>query len=268
MKKLVKKEKDDPNRYWKWDKKKLTQNDWDFHWLGEQKDKCKAVLVYECSREVIQLRELAKNSKSKKEEWPFENQLPLEFFPDKPSRQIPNYVLNSMEGWSNSIPHLKTVDLQFIGELHDNGFLEKRTTHFQTFQLTNTKEIAAFEIDWKLGVGQIKEQFSEWVDVASKRFQKVKPQNADDQDLDDFISRMSYEPVNQTRSHYDARLKELGIYRLLNAYKNFVDASCHACTKIEEYSYLEDYLFQGEAEWSKARRSAVFTIERLYPHLG
>ena len=77
-------------------------------------------------------------------------------------------------------------------------------------------------------LGQIKEQFSEWVDVASKRFQKVKPQNADDQDLDDFISRMSYEPVNQTRLHSDAR-KKLGIYRLLNAYKNFEDASSHAC---------------------------------------
>ena len=125
--------------YWRWDKKALTQHDWDFNWLGEQKDKCKAVLIYECSREVIQLRDLAKDFSLKKEEWPFENQLPLEFFPEKPSRQIPNDVLDLMKGWSNSIPHLKTVDLQFIGELHDNGFIESRTTNFQTFQLTNTK---------------------------------------------------------------------------------------------------------------------------------
>jgi hypothetical protein len=256
MKKLVKKEKDDPNRYWKWDKKKLTRDDWDFDWLGEQKDKCKAVLIYECSREVIQLRELAKDSKSKKEEWPFENQLPLEFFPDKPSRQIPNDVLDLMEGWSNSIPHLKTVDLQFIGELHDNGFLEKRTTHFQTFQLTNTKEIAAFEIDWKLGAGQIKKQFSEWVDVASKRFQKVKPQNTDDQDLDDFISRMSYEPVNQTRLHSDKGLKKLGAYRLQMAFESWKEAANQA------FDTLLKNLYENQADWIEAKKSTPDTVSQ------
>ena len=242
--------------YWRWDKKALTQHDWDFNWLGEQKDKCKAVLVYECSREVIQLRDLAKDFILKKEEWPFENQLPLEFFPDKPSRQIPNDVLDLMKGWSNSIPHLKTVDLQFIGELHDNGFLESRTTNFQTFQLTNTKEIAAFEIDWKLGIGQIKKQFSEWVDVASKRFQKVKPQNMDDQDLDDFISRMSYEPVNQTRSHYDARLKELGAYRLQMTSESWNEAMGKA------FNVLGKDLYENQAEWIAANKSTPNTVSQ------
>ena len=242
--------------YWKWDKKALTQHDWDFNWLGEQKDKCKAVLVYECSREVIQLRDLAKDFILKKEEWPFENQLPLEFFPDKPSRQIPNDVLDLMISWSNSIPPLKTVDLQFIGELHDNGFLESRTTNFQSFQMTNTKEIAAFEIDWKLGIGQIKKQFSEWVDVASKRFQKVKPQNMDDQDLDDFISRMSYEPVNQTRSHYDARLKELGAYRLQMTSESWNKAMGKA------FNVLGKDLYENQAEWIAANKSTPNTVSQ------
>ncbi|MDB4703055.1 hypothetical protein OAF52_00480 [bacterium] len=115
--------------------------------MGEQKDKCKAVLIYEYSREIIQLRELANDFRFKKEEWPFENQLPLEFFPDKPSRQIPSGILDLIEAWADSISHLKSLDLQVIGELHDNGFLESRTTNFETFQLTQTKEIAAFEID-------------------------------------------------------------------------------------------------------------------------
>ena len=255
-KKLVKKPKEAENGYWKWDKETFLRDDWDFDWLGEQKDKCKAVLIYECSREVIQLRELANDFRFKKEEWPFENQLPLEFFPDKPSRQIPSDVLDLMKGWSNSIPHLKTVDLQFIGELHDNGFLEKRTTHFQTFQLTNTKEIAAFEIDWKLGTGQIKKQFSEWVDVASKRFQKVKPQNTDDQDLDDFISRMSYEPVNQTRSHYDARLKELGAYRLQMAVGSWKGAAQKA------FNVLGKNLYENQADWIEANKSTPNTVSQ------
>ena len=255
MKKLDK-PKETEKGYWRWDKKALTQHDWDFNWLGEQKDKCKAVLIYECSREVIQLRDLAKDFILKKEEWPFENQLPLEFFPEKPSRQIPNDVLDLMKGWSNSIPHLKTVDLQFIGELHDSGFLESRTTNFQTFQLTNTKEIAAFEIDWKLGLGQIKKQFSEWVDVASKRFQKVKPQNTDDQDLDDFISRMSYEPVNQTRSHYDARLKELGAYRLQMTSESWKEAVRKA------FDVLGKDLYENQAEWIAANKSTPNTVSQ------
>jgi hypothetical protein len=256
MKKLVKKEKDDPNRYWKWDKKTLTQDDWDFHWLEEKKDKCKAVLVYECSREVIQLRELANDFSSKKKEWPFENQLPLEFFPHKPSKQIPNDVLDLMDDWSNSIPHLKTVDLQFISELQGEGFLEGRTTNFQTFQLTQTKEIAAFEIDWKLGAGQIKKQFNEWADVASKRFKKVKPQNTDDQELNDFISRMSYEPVNQTRSHYDARLKELGAYRLQMAVGSWKEAAKQA------FDTLLKNLYENQAEWIEANKSTPNTVSQ------
>ena len=256
MKKLVKKEKDDPNRYWKWDKKTLTQDDWDFHWLEEKKDKCKAVLVYECSREVIQLRELANDFSSKKKEWPFENQLPLEFFPHKPSKQIPNDVLDLMDDWSNSIPHLKTVDLQFISELQGEGFLEGRTTNFQTFQLTQTKEIAAFEIDWKLGAGQIKKQFNEWADVASKRFKKVKPQNTDDQELNDFISRMSYEPVNQTRSHYDARLKELGAYRLQMAVGSWKEAAKQA------FKVLGKDLYENQADWIEANKSTPNTVSQ------
>jgi hypothetical protein len=255
-KKLVKKPKEAENGYWKWDKETLTRDDWDFHWLGEQKDKCKAVLVYECSREIIQLRELANDFRFKKEEWPFENQLPLDYFPDKPSRQIPSGILDLMEGWSNSIPHLKTVDLQFIGELHDNGFLESRTTNFQTFQLTNTKEIAAFEIDWKLGAGQIKKQFSEWVDVASKRFQKVKPQNTDDQDLDDFISRMSYEPVNQTRLHSDKGLKKLGAYRLQMAFESWKEAANQA------FDTLLKNLYENQADWIEAKKSTPDTVSQ------
>ena len=255
MKKLDK-PKETEKGYWRWDKKALTQHDWDFNWLGEQKDKCKAVLVYECSREVIQLRDLAKDFILKKEEWPFENQLPLEFFPEKPSKKIPDEILKIMISWANSIPPLKTVDLQFIGELHDNGFLESRTTNFQTFQLTNTKEIAAFEIDWKLGIGQIKKQFSEWVDVASKRFQKVKPQNTDDQDLDDFISRMSYEPVNQTRSHYDARLKELGAYRLQMTSESWNEAMGKA------FNVLGKDLYENQAEWIAANKSTPNTVSQ------
>ena len=256
MKKLVKKEKDDPNRYWKWDKKTLTQDDWDFHWLEEKKDKCKAVLVYECSREVIQLRELANDFSSKKKEWPFENQLPLEFFPHKPSKQIPSGILDLMEGWADSISHLKSLDLQFIGELHDNGFLESRTTNFQTFQLTQTKEIAAFEIDWKLGAGQINKQFNEWADVASKRFKKVKPQNTDDQDLDDFINRMSYEPINQTRSHYDARLKELCAYRLQMASESWDEAAQKA------FNVLGKNLYENQADWIEANKSTPNTVSQ------
>ncbi len=239
-----------------WDKKTLTRDDWDFHWLEEKKDKCKAVLVYECSREVIQLRELANDFSSKKKEWPFENQLPLEFFPHKPSKQIPNDVLDLMDDWSNSIPHLKTVDLQFISELQGEGFLEGRTTNFQTFQLTQTKEIAAFEIDWKLGAGQIKKQFSEWADVASKRFKKVKPQNTDDQELNDFISRMSYEPVNQTRSHYDARLKELGAYRLQMAVGSWKEAAKQA------FDTLLKNLYENQAEWIEANKSTPNTVSQ------
>jgi hypothetical protein len=239
-----------------WDKETLTQDDWDFHWLEEKKDKCKAVLVYECSREVIQLRELANDFSSKKKEWPFENQLPLEFFPHKPSKQIPSGILDLMEGWADSISHLKSLDLQFIGELHDNGFLESRTTNFQTFQLTQTKEIAAFEIDWKLGAGQIKKQFNEWADVASKRFKKVKPQNTDDQELNDFISRMSYEPVNQTRSHYDARLKELGAYRLQMAVGSWKEAAKQA------FDTLLKNLYENQAEWIEANKSTPNTVSQ------
>jgi hypothetical protein len=246
----------DKDLFWEWDKETLTQDDWDFHWLGEQKDKCKAVLVYECSREVIQLRKLANDFRFKNEEWPFENQLPLDYFPDKPSKQIPSGILDLMTDWADSISPLKSLDLKFIGELHDNGFLEKRTTHFQTFQLTNTKEIAAFEIDWKLGIGQIKKQFSEWVDVASKRFQKVKPQNTDDQDLDDFISRMSYEPVNQTRSHYDARLKELGAYRLQMAVGSWKEAAKQA------FDTLLKNLYENQAEWIEANKSTPNTVSQ------
>ena len=256
MKKLVKKEKEAENGYWKWDKKTLTRDDWDFHWLGEQKDKCKAVLVYECSREVIQLRELANDFRFKNEEWPFENQLPLDFFPDKPSRQIPSGILDLMEGWSNSIPHLKTVDLQFIGELHDNGFLEKRTTHFQTFQLTQTKEIAAFEIDWKLGAGQIKKQFNEWADVAWKRFQKAESESTDDQELGDFISRISYEPEQEPRIHYDTRLKKLGAYRLQMDSESWNEAAIRAIDT------LGKDLYQNQADWIEAKKSTPDTVSQ------
>ena len=256
MKKLVKEEKDDPNRYWKWDKEKLTDDDWNFDWLKKQNNKSKATLVYECSREVIQLRELANDFSLKNKGWPFENQLPLEFFPHKPSRQIPNDVLDLMDDWADSIAPLKSVDLKFIGELHDNGFLEKRTTHFQTFQLTQTKEIAAFEIDWKLGAGQIKKQFNEWADVAWKRFQKVKSQNTDDQELTDFISRMSYEPVNQTRSHYDARLKELGAYRLQMASESWDEAVNQA------FKVLGKDLHENQAEWIAANKSTPNTVSQ------
>ena len=256
MKKLVKKPKEAENGYWKWDKETFLRDDWDFHWLGEQKDKCKAVLIYECSREVIQLRELANDFRFKNEEWPFENQLPLDYFPDKPSKQIPSGILDLMTDWADSISPLKSLDLKFIGELHDNGFLESRTTNFQTFQLTQTKEIAAFEIDWKLGAGQIKKQFSEWVDVASKRFQKAESESTDDQDLDDFITRMSYEPVNQTRSHFASRLKELGAYRLQMAYESWKEAAEQA------FDVLLKDLYENQAEWIEANKSTPNTVSQ------
>ena len=59
MKKLVKEEKDDPNRYWKWDKKTLTQDDWDFDWIESYDSEVQeAVLIYECARELNQIRTL------------------------------------------------------------------------------------------------------------------------------------------------------------------------------------------------------------------
>ena len=256
MKKLVKEEKDDPNRYWKWDKETFLRDDWDFHWLGEQKDKCKAVLVYECSREVIQLRELANDFRSKNEEWPFENQLPLDYFPDKPSKQIPSGILDLMTDWADSISPLKPLDLKFICELHDNGFLESRTTNFQTFQLTQTKEIAAFEIDWKLGAGQIKKQFNEWADVAWKRFQKAESESTDDQELGDFISRISYEPEQVPRIHYDTCLKKLGAYRLQMAYESWKEAAEQA------FDVLLKDLYENQAEWIAANKSTPNTVSQ------
>jgi hypothetical protein len=254
MKKLVKKPKEAENGYWKWDKETFLRDDWDFHWLGEQKDKCKAVLIYECSREVIQLRELANDFRFKNEEWPFENQLPLDYFPDKPSKQIPSGILDLMTDWADSISPLKSLDLKFIGELHDNGFLESRTTNFQTFQLTQTKEIAAFEIDWKLGAGQIKKQFNEWADVAWKRFQKAESESTDDQELGDFISRISYEPEQVPRIHCDTCLKKLGAYRLQMAYESWNEAAIRAIDT------LGKDLYQNQADWIEANKSAKETI--------
>ena len=139
---------------------------------------------------------------------------------------------------------MRAIDLSSISDMQHLGILGKTPTSSSTYKRTETVEIAAFEIDWELGNNELKRRFGKWLTRESDR-------------------------VNvKGKTNKYSLLKKLGIYRLLNAYKNFVDASCHACTKIEEYSYLEDYLFQGEAEWSKARRRAVFTIERLYPHLG
>ena len=248
MKKLDK-PKETEKGYWRWDKKALTQHDWDFNWLGEQKDKCKAVLVYECSREVIQLRDLAKDFSLKKEEWPFENQLPLEFFPEKPSKKIPDEILKIMISWANSIPPLKTVDLKFISDLNEKGFLDKRLTHLQTFQLTNTKEIAAFEIEWNVGAGQIKKQFNEWVDAAANRFQEVQSPNENDKELNDFINSITYKAQKQTRSHQGSCLKKLAAYRLQMALGSWKKAAERS------FEVLRKDLYENQAEWIEANKS-------------
>ena len=49
----------DKDLFWEWDKKTLTQDDWDFHWVkNESNERKEAVMLYEYPREQKQIREL------------------------------------------------------------------------------------------------------------------------------------------------------------------------------------------------------------------
>ncbi len=49
--------------FWHWDKTKLTQNDWDFHWIeNETSERKETILLYEYAREHNQFREVWANS--------------------------------------------------------------------------------------------------------------------------------------------------------------------------------------------------------------
>ena len=243
-----------------WDKetltkgeKTLTQDDWDFHWVKNLHDYRKeAVMLYEYAREQMEMRELGEipqgdlNSPSVWDdhpllgEWPFGHEV-LKYFPQTPAKKIPNEVMHEMEAIVTNRA-MRAIDLSSISDMQHLGLLGETPTSSNTYKRTETVEIAAFEIDWELGNSELKRRFGKWLTREGDRV-KLK---------------------GKTNKY--SLLKKLGIYRLLNAHKNFFDASSHACTKIQYYSYLEDYLFKGEAEWSKARRIAVLTIERLYPH--
>ncbi len=259
----------DKDLFWEWDNKTstkdnktltqddktLTQDDWDFHWvknlLGYRQE---AVMLYEYAREQMAMRELGRiPQKAFKSlsvwddhlllcEWPFGYEV-LKYFPQTPAKKIPKEVMHEMEAIVTNRA-MRAIDLSSISDMQHLGILGKTPTSSSTYKRTETVEIAAFEIDWELGNNELKRRFGKWLTRESDR-------------------------VNvKGKTNKYSLLKKLGIYRLLNAYKNFEDASSHACEKIQYYSYLEDYLFKGEAEWSKARRRAVLTIERLYPHLG
>ena len=155
-KKPKKKETEDENRYWKWDKGTLTKDDWDFRWVSEcDKNEQEAILFYECGRDLTGLRELASVFGSEDQDWPFELLLPLDLFPDTSAKQIPKDILKNMADWCSAKPPLETVDLIEIGKLYEKGFLQKRYTQHFTFQKTNSVEIVAFEIDWNLGPGEL-----------------------------------------------------------------------------------------------------------------
>jgi len=243
----------DKDLFWGWDKETLTQDDWDFHWLNEKSNKRKkeAVMLYEYAREQNQIRELGEipqgdlNSPSVWDdypllcEWPFGHEV-LKYFPQTPAKKIPNEVVNRMV-IAIADQALRTFDFSSIRDMQQLEILEKKPTHSGAYKRTETVEIAAFEIDRELSHSELKRRFGKWLNMQVDRA-KVKK-----------------------RTSKDALLKALGIYRLLNAHKNFNDASSHACTKIDKYSYLEDYLYKGEEEWSKAKVKAFMTIERLYP---
>ena len=236
-----------------WDKETLTQDDWDFHWVknlhGYRKE---AVMLYEYAREQMEMRELGEipqgdlNSPSVWDdhpllcEWPFGHEV-LKYFPQTPAKKIPKEVMHEMEAIVTNRA-MRAIDLSSISDMQHLGLLGETPTSSNTYKRTETVEIAAFEIDWELGNSELKRRFGKWLTREGDRV-KLK---------------------GKTNKY--SLLKKLGIYRLLNAHKNFFDASSHASKLFTKCSYLEDYLFKGEAEWSKARRIAVLTIERLYPH--
>ena len=69
-------------------------------------------------------------------------------------------------------------------------------------------------------------------------------------------SRLSYEPVNQTRSHYDARLKELGAYRLQMTSESWNKAMGKA------FNVLGKDLYENQAEWIAANKSTPNTVSQ------
>ena len=242
----------DKDLFWEWDKETLTQDDWDFHWLkNESNERKEAIILYEYAREQKHIRELGEIPQGDLKspsvcddhpllcEWPFGHEV-LKYFPQTPAKNIPDKVMHEMEAVIE-VRALRTFDFSSIRDMQQLEILEKKPTHSGAYKRTETVEIAAFEIDRELSHSELKRRFGKWLNMQVDRA-KVKK-----------------------RTSKDALLKALGIYRLLNAHKNFNDASSHACTKNEYNSYLEDYLYQGEEEWSKAKVKAFMTIERLYP---
>ena len=210
-------------------------------------------MLYEYAREQKQIRELggiplkAFNDLSAWDdypllcEWPFGHEV-LKYFPQTSAKKIPNEVLYKM-GIAIADQSLRTIDCSSIREMQELEILEKKPTRSGTYKRTETVEIAAFEIDWELGHSELKRRFGKWLTRESDRA-KVKK-----------------------RTSKDALLKALGIYRLLNAYKSFTDASGQAYGQGTENSYLEDYLYKGEEEWSKAKVKAFMTIGKYLSSL-
>ena len=253
MKKLVKKEKDDPNRYWKWDKETLTQDDWDFHWIESYDSEVQeAVLIYECARELNQIRTLETIPEGSFSDpsalydhpllsiWPL-GEGALKYFPETPSRKIPTKVIHEMENAMAERP-LFSVGLSGLEYLCEQGFL-KKSISTDTYQRTETIEITAFEIDWELGHRELKKRFGNWLKIEGQRFAKK-------------------------RKSYFALLKALGAYRLLDAFSTFEIASEHTDKLLAKCDYLEDYLYSEPSEWSKAKTKAKVTIKSCFPSLS
>jgi hypothetical protein len=251
-KKLVKKPKEAENGYWKWDKKTLTQDDWDFHWIkGYDPEVQEAVLIYECARELNQIRKLeiipegSFNDPSVLYDHPLLSIWPLgesalKYFPETSSRKIPTKVIHEMGNAMAERP-LFSVGLSGIEYLCEQGFL-KKSISTDTYQRTETIEITAFEIDWELGHRELKKRFGNWLKIEGQRFA-------------------------ETRKSYFTLLKALGTYRLLDACSTFEKASKHTVKPMQECDYLVGYLYSEASEWSKAKTKAKATIISCFPSL-
>ena len=91
--------------FWHWDKTKLTQNDWDFHWIeNETSERKETILLYEYAREQNQFREFGlipqeafKDLSAWEDypllcEWPFGHEV-LIHFPETPARGLSSHLL-------------------------------------------------------------------------------------------------------------------------------------------------------------------------------
>ncbi len=234
--------------FWHWDKTKLTQNDWDFHWIeNETSERKETILLYEYAREQNQFREFGlipqeafKDLSAWEDypllcEWPFGHEV-LIHFPETPARGLSSNLLKEMEA-SISNRSLPVFDLSTLIAMQEMGIAEK--TNASTLKRSDTSEIVSFEIDWALGPKKLTKHFGNWLKKESERAQVYK------------------------RVSHDNLLKSLGIYRLLQAYGKFEDASAHAYASGNDYLYK--YLFNEQSEWSKAKVRALETLVRLYP---